>query len=275
MTLLKKLDGDKKIHLSEFDPGGHDNLDKEKAAARSVKLEEELCELQDLLYAAQETPVLIVLQGLDTAGKDGTISHVLGTMNPQSCHVSSFKVPTPVEMAHDFLWRVHAVAPGKGNVTIFNRSHYEDVLVARVHNLVPEEVWKRRYDHINNFERLLADNDTVILKFFLHISKDEQEQRLLDREKDPTKAWKLSPADWKERELWDQYQKAYEDAINNCSRPYAPWYIVPANHKWFRNIAIAETIVETLRPFRDRWMDRLKAIGAEGLKELRAMRQTH
>jgi PPK2 family polyphosphate:nucleotide phosphotransferase len=275
MSLLRRLDGSKPIRLKDVDPADNGGLKRSEAEAQSQKLVLEMEELQDLLYAAQETPVLIVLQGMDTSGKDGTIRHVLGHMNPQSCRVASFKIPTPVEAAHDFLWRIHSEAPGKGNVTIFNRSHYEDVLVVRVHNIVPPNVWKERYTEINTFEKLLADSGTVILKFFLHISKDEQEQRLLEREKDPTKAWKLSPADWKERELWDDYQAAYEDALNRCARPHAPWFIVPANHKWFRNVAIAEAIVEALRPRRKAWMSHLQEIGAEELKQLRAMRQSH
>lgn len=275
MALLKPLDGKKKIQLKDFDPDNHANLNREEAEARTAELGKELTELEDLLYAAQETPLLIVLQGLDTAGKDGTITHVMGYLNPQSCRVASFKVPTAVELAHDFLWRIHAETPGKGRVAIFNRSHYEDVLIVRVHNLVPPKVWKRRYDQINDFERLLADSGTVILKFFLHISKDEQEERLLAREKDPTKAWKLSADDWKERERWDDYQEAYEDALNKCATPHAPWFIVPADRKWFRNVAIAETIVETLRPLRGVWERRLREIGAEELKRLRALRQSH
>ena len=189
--------------------------------------------------------------------------------------MASFKVPTALEAAHDFLWRIHAEAPARGTTTIFNRSHYEDVLVVRVHNLVPETVWKGRYDDINNFEQIFVDAGTVILKFFLFISKDEQEQRLKDREKDPTKAWKLSPADWKEGEFWDDYMAAYEDALNRCSHPAAPWFVVPANHKWFRDLAIAEAIVERLRPLRANWMKRLEEIGAEELKQLRAQRQIH
>ena len=275
MALLKRLDGSKTIRLKDYNTAEDGGLKRPEAEALSTKHCAELEELQDLLYAAQETPVLIVLQGLDTAGKDGTIRHVLAAMNPQSCRVASFKVPTPVEAAHDFLWRIHSETPGKGNVVIFNRSHYEDVLVVRVHNLVKPDVWKSRYDDINHFEKLLADNDAVILKFFLYISKEEQEQRLLDREKDPTKAWKLSAGDWKEREYWDDYLAAYEDAINKCAKPHAPWYVVPANHKWFRNAAIAETLVETLRPFREKWMTRLKDMGATELNELRAMRQQH
>ena len=275
MSLLKRLDGSKPIRLKDYNTSEDGGLKREEAEKRSEKLCAELEELQELLYAAQTTPVLIVLQGLDTAGKDGTIRHVLAAMNPQSCRVASFKVPTPLEAAHDFLWRVHSEAPGKGNITIFNRSHYEDVLVVRVHDLVKPDVWKARYDHINNFEKLMADSDTIILKFFLYISKDEQEERLKAREQDPTKAWKLSAADWKERDFWDDYLKAYEDVVNKCAKPHAPWFVVPADHKWFRDIAIAETVVETLRPFKDKWLKRLKDVGAVELKQLRAMRQNN
>jgi PPK2 family polyphosphate:nucleotide phosphotransferase len=196
-------------------------------------------------------------------------------MNPQSCRVASFKVPTPLEAAHDFLWRIHSETPAHGNVAIFNRSHYEDVLVVRVHNLVPEKEWRSRYDKINAFEKLLSDANTVIVKYMLHISKDEQKKRLIEREQDPAKAWKLSTADWKERELWDAYQQAYEDAINHCSTKYAPWYVVPADHKWYRNLLLAQTLVDVLRPFRKDWERKLKAIGTEELKQLTAMRQTH
>lgn len=275
MALLTALDGSKKIHLRDYDPADTSKLDKSDAEAKTATLEQELCELQELLYAAQQTAVLIVLQGLDTAGKDGTISHVMASMNPQSCKVASFKVPTPVEAAHDFLWRIHAETPGKGNVTIFNRSHYEDVLVVRVHNLVPKETWEKRYEYINSFERLLTESGTTVLKFFLHISKEEQKARLLEREKDPTKSWKLSPQDWKERELWNSYTEAYEEALNRCSTPYAPWHIVPADHKWFRNVAIAEAIVNALKPQRAGWEKHLREIGDDELKQLRAMRQSH
>jgi PPK2 family polyphosphate:nucleotide phosphotransferase len=275
MALLQKITGSKKIKLSDIDPDTDGGLERADAEKRTLALCEELDDLQELLYAAQTTPVLVVLQGMDTSGKDGTISHVMRYMNPQSCRVASFKAPTPLELSHDFLWRVHSETPGKGMITIFNRSHYEDVLVVRVHNLVPSPVLERRYDHINEFERLLADADTVILKFMLHIDKDEQKKRLVDREKDPAKAWKLSPADWQERELWDAYQDAFEIAVNRCASPQAPWYIVPANHKWYRDLAVAETLVETLRPYRKQWEERLKQIGSEELKNLRAMRQSH
>ena len=275
MALLHKLNGSKKVKLAAIDPDTDGGLKKRDAEKRTETLCKELDELQGLLYAAQTTPVLIVLQGMDTSGKDGTISHVMRYMNPQSCRVASFKAPNPLELSHDFLWRIHSETPGKGVVTIFNRSHYEDVLVVKVHNLVPPQVLERRYDHINNFERLLGDADTVILKFMLHISKDEQKERLLAREQDPAKAWKLSSADWKERELWDKYLEAFEIAVNRCATPEAPWYVVPANHKWYRDLAVAETIVETLRPFRKQWEDRIKEIGVEELKNLRAMRQSH
>jgi PPK2 family polyphosphate:nucleotide phosphotransferase len=275
MALLKPLIGSTKVKLKDIDPENTSDLSHDEANSRMTKYEEELADLQTLVYAAQETPILIVLQGLDTAGKDGTIRHVAGAMNPQSCRVASFKVPTPLEMSHDFLWRVHAEAPSKGTVTIFNRSHYEDVLVTRVHKLISLDECKRRYDHINNFEKLLTDSGTVILKFFLHISNDEQKQRLIAREKDPAKSWKLSPTDWKERELWDDYQAAYEDALNHCATPDAPWYAVPANKKWFRDAAVAEAILERLRPLRDGWMKQLKQRGAAELQELRASRQSH
>jgi len=275
MTLLKPLDGSKKIKLNDFDPSDTGKVARLDAQEQTTKLLDELSDLQTLLYAAQQTPVLIVLQGMDTAGKDGTIRGLSATLNPLSCRVASFKVPTPLELAHDFLWRVHAETPGKGTLTIFNRSHYEDVLVARVHNLVPKLVWQARYDLINQFEELVASNGTIILKFFLQISNAEQERRLHEREQDPTKAWKLSPQDWKERELWDDYQAAYEDALNRCAVPHSPWYIVPADHKWYRNLAITEAIVASLRPSKEGWLDKLKQVGTEEMKQLRAMRQQH
>ncbi|CCW34191.1 Polyphosphate:AMP phosphotransferase [Chthonomonas calidirosea] len=273
MTYLKPLDGTKKIQLHDIDPSYHAGLDKEEGEKRSAELLAELAELQELLYAASTHAVLIVLQGIDTAGKDGTIRHVFSSVSPQSCRVASFKVPTPEEAAHDFLWRIHKQTPAKGSMVIFNRSHYEDVLVVRVHKLVPETVWRARYEQINAFEQLLATNGTLILKFLLHISKEEQEQRLREREKDPTKAWKLSVADWKERELWDDYQKAFEDALNHCATPFAPWYVVPSNHKWFRNLAIAEILVETLRPLRQEWLKQLEARGKEELAQIKALRK--
>ncbi len=219
--------------------------------------------------------MLVVLQGMDTSGKDGTIRHVLSRVNPQGCNVHSFKQPTAEELAHDFLWRVHKVAPAKGMMTIFNRSQYEDVLVVRVHNLVPQDVWSQRYKEIKHFEKLLATSGTIILKFFLHISNDEQKQRLQAREQDRDKAWKISASDWQERPYWDAYQEAYEDALSKCSTAEAPWYIVPANHKWYRNLAIAHTLVHTMRKYKDEWRSDLEERGRQELQQLQAMRAEH
>jgi PPK2 family polyphosphate:nucleotide phosphotransferase len=216
--------------------------------------------------------MLIVLQGIDTSGKDGTIRHVLSHVNPQGCEVHSFKAPTPEELAHDFLWRIHRVTPGKGTMGIFNRSQYEDVLVVRVHDLVPESIWSLRYKEINHFEKLLVNSGTIILKFFLHISFDEQANRLQAREKDKDKTWKLSASDWSERKYWDAYQKAYEDVLSKCSTDEAPWYIVPANHKWYRNLAIAHTLVHTMRNYKDQWQAQLETRGKKELEAIRQMR---
>jgi PPK2 family polyphosphate:nucleotide phosphotransferase len=211
---------------------------------------DELIKLQHLLYAENRRSLLIVLQGMDTAGKDGTISHVMAGMSPLGVRVQAFKAPNEEELAHDFLWRIHRCVPGKGYIGIFNRSHYEDVLVVRVHDLVPRKVWKTRYAQINQFEKILVDNDTTILKFFLHISKDEQKKRLEERLADLTRHWKLSLKDVEERSYWSAYRKAYEIALSRCSTPWAPWHIIPANHKWYRNLLVAEVIVKTLRDFR-------------------------
>jgi PPK2 family polyphosphate:nucleotide phosphotransferase len=205
-----------------------------------------LDEIQRLLYAEKKHALLIVLQGLDTSGKDGTIRHVMSGVSPEGCQVSAFKAPTEEERAHDFLWRVHKAAPRLGDIGIFNRSHYEDVLVVRVHNLVPKDVWSRRYDEINQFEKFLTENGTVILKFYLHISKKEQKKRLESRIHDASKNWKLSADDFKERTYWNQYQAAYEDALAKCSTERCPWFIIPANHKWFRNLAVSQIVLKTL-----------------------------
>ena len=261
MAYLQKLTGAQPLKLRDFDPEFDAGLDKETGEKRLEKLSAELTRQQELLYAAGTHSLLIVLQGRDTSGKDGTIKTVMGPLNSLGCQVASFKVPTAEELAHDFLWRIHQQTPGKGEITIFNRSHYEDVLVVRVHKLVADKVWRARYDHINAFEKLLADAGTIILKFYLHISKDEQEQRLLEREQDATKYWKLSAGDWKERTYWNDYTRAYEDALNRCSTPHAPWFVVPANKKWFRNLAVAETIVSALRPYEKQWREKLEVIG--------------
>jgi PPK2 family polyphosphate:nucleotide phosphotransferase len=272
MAYAHRVEGKGNLRLSEFDPDENGGMEKEEGLLKVQELGKELTELADLLYFASQQSLLIILQGLDTSGKDGTIRCILEHCNAQGARVESFKVPTEEERAHDFLWRVHSRTPRKGHLTIFNRSHYEDVLVVRVHELVPEKVWKPRYDHINRFEALLADSDTMILKFFLHITKEEQEQRLLDREKETEKSWKLSAGDWREREHWDVYRKAYEDALSECSTKAAPWYVIPANRKWFRNLAVMETIVETLRERQETWMESLEALGKERLEELEAYR---
>jgi PPK2 family polyphosphate:nucleotide phosphotransferase len=272
MPYAYNIEPGKKVKLKDYDPDRHPGLDKEQGRAEFAKLNAELDVLQEELYAAGMHSVLMVLQGMDTSGKDGAIRNVLLNVNPQGCRVESFKVPTEEELAHDFLWRVHKVTPRKGILGVFNRSHYEDVLVVRVHKLAPEQVWKARYDHINNFERLLADNRTILLKFFLHISKEEQEQRLLDREQEIEKAWKLSAGDWRERAYWDDYQKAYEDVLTRCSSDYAPWYIVPANRKWFRDLAISEALVARLRQYRGEWRAALEEISERRRAELAALR---
>lgn len=238
-----------KIKLSQWAPddsrafhGG-----KKDGAERLLELNHELEDQQEMLYAEHKHAVLIVLQGMDTSGKDGVIRHVFEGVNPQGVRVASFKVPTQPEMDHDYLWRIHSQTPGKGEVVIFNRSHYEDVLVVRVHSLVEEAVWKKRYEQINQFEKGLAEAGTTILKFFLHIDPDEQKRRLEERLKDPKKQWKFNPGDLKERELWGLYAEAYEDVLNKTSTEWAPWYIVPANVNWYRNLVIATTLVETLK----------------------------
>jgi PPK2 family polyphosphate:nucleotide phosphotransferase len=236
-----------RIRLEDFDPAytgknaakGDAKEDTEKNIAR-------LAELQEVLYAEGKHALLIILQAMDAGGKDGTIEHVMAGVNPQGCRVTSFKVPTPEELSHDFLWRIHQHVPPRGYIGIFNRSHYEDVLVVRVHKLVPEKVWRERYAHINNFEKLLADSGVTILKFFLHISKDEQRERLQERLEDKSKHWKFNPGDLKERDRWNDYIAAYEDAINECNTPWAPWHIVPANKKWYRNLVVSERLVAAL-----------------------------
>jgi PPK2 family polyphosphate:nucleotide phosphotransferase len=236
-----------KVKLKKMDPDFTDGHKSHKSAAKVIAHDQEkLRELQDLLFAEHGHSLLICLQAMDTGGKDGVINHVLGAMNPQGCRVAAFKQPSAEEAAHDFLWRAHKAAPARGEVVIFNRSHYEDVLIVRVHNLVPKAVWSRRYDEINGFESDLAANGTQILKFFLHISKEEQLKRFKERLDDPSKHWKISEADYKERECWDDYVAAYEEALCRCSTKCAPWFVIPANHKWFRDLAIARIVVEHL-----------------------------
>ena len=237
-----------KIRLHKIDPaykGKH--ISEDKARSEIEKYRAKLAEQQYLLYSERRHSLLIVLQAMDAAGKDGTVNHVMSAMNPQGTTVIGFKGPTALELEHDFLWRVHPHAPAKGTVAIFNRSHYEDVLVVRVHKLAPKEVWSGRYQLINDFEKLLrTQNNTQIIKFFLHISKQEQLARFKQRLDDPARNWKISGSDYKERELWADYTKAYEEVFEQTSTKHAPWYIIPSNHKWFRNLAISEIVAATM-----------------------------
>jgi PPK2 family polyphosphate:nucleotide phosphotransferase len=246
MDLIKRclVKPGSKLHLKDHDPGDTFGVRRNDGALQ--KRLDRLGELQQLLYADKHYALLIVLQALDAGGKDGTIRHVMSGVNPQGCKVTSFKVPSSEERLHDFLWRVHKAVPERGDIGIFNRSHYEDVLVVRVHRTVSKEVWSKRYGQINDFERELSENGVKILKFFLHISKEEQKRRFQARILDPARNWKLSLADFEERRYWDDYMKAYEDALHKCSTSQAPWYVIPANHRWFRNYVIAELIVQAL-----------------------------
>lgn len=240
---------DQKVKLSQWDPNETSQYDgsKDDAKEKLEKLADELGELQETQFAEGKQKVLIVFQAMDTGGKDGTVRAVFSHVNPQGVRVANFKVPTAPEIAHDYLWRVHQQVPGKGEMVIFNRSHYEDVLVVRIHNLVPEPVWKKRYDQINDFEKMLVEEGTTIIKFYLHIDKDEQRNRLLERIDTPEKQWKFNPGDLEERKLWDEYMRAYEDVLEKTSTPWAPWYIVPANRNWYRNLVVANVLVDTLR----------------------------
>jgi PPK2 family polyphosphate:nucleotide phosphotransferase len=246
---MYRIEPGTRVDLSAWDPRDESRFDGGKSHSVAVleMLNGRLRHLQELLYAQGKHKLLIVLQAMDTGGKDGVIRHVFRGVNPQGVKVASFKVPTPEELAHDYLWRIHKHTPGRGEIAIFNRSHYEDVLVVRVHELVPPEVWQRRYDHINAFERLLADEGTTILKFYLHISKEEQRARLQSRLDDPEKQWKFNVGDLKDRALWGEFMAAYEDVLSKTSTAWAPWYVIPADRKWYRNLAIGTALVETLQ----------------------------
>jgi len=231
-----------KIRLSSMDASDTHGMEKAKAEALLEKDRDRLSVLQYLLYAEGRRALLVVLQGIDAAGKDGTIRHVMSGLNPQGVRVTSFKAPEGAEKRHDYLWRVHNAAPEWGQMGIFNRSHYEDVLIVRVHDLVPKAVWSKRYRQINDFERMLSENRVRIVKFLLYIDKEEQAKRFRQRIDDPTKNWKFSPDDLKEREYWDRYIEAYEAMLEECSTDEAPWYVIPANRKWFRNLAVAQIL---------------------------------
>jgi PPK2 family polyphosphate:nucleotide phosphotransferase len=247
--IIKKLmviEG-KKINLQRLSPDYNFSIDEEKAEyVLKQNLKKRMSELQYRLYAERKNGLLIVFQGIDTSGKDSTIRHVISAFNPQSCAVKAFKEPTTEDLSHDFLWRIHKRAPSRGEIVVFNRSHYEDIIQPRVHKTIHKSIWSQRYEHINAFERCLSDNSTKIIKFFLHISKEEQRKRLEERMNDPSKQWKASESDITERKFWNNYTVAYQDIINRCSNLWAPWYIIPANKKWFRNLVVALIIVDTL-----------------------------
>ena len=236
------------VNLAEWDPADASEFagDKEEGERAARELNKRFEELQEILWADRRHRLLVVLQAMDTGGKDGTIRKVFEGVNPVGVRVASFKAPTGTELAHDYLWRIHSQVPANGEITVFNRSHYEDVLAVRVNGLVPESRWTKRYRHLVEFERLLADEGTTIVKFFLHISKEEQRERLQARIDDPTKHWKFSLGDLEERKKWDEYQRAYEDAISKTSTEFAPWYIVPANRKWYRDLVITTVLVKVL-----------------------------
>lgn len=234
------------IRLRDFNPDFHEALDKEKTREKTLRLCQRIGEFQEILNADESQALLIVLQGMDTSGKDGAIKNVLQSVNPAGVEVANFKAPSSAELAHDFLWRVHQRVPCLGKIGVFNRSHYEDVLIVRVMKLQPVAVWRGRYEQINSFEKHLTSNGVVVLKFFLHISREEQAERLRARITDPRKNWKFKPEDLKMRALWPKFQKAYEDAINYCSTHYAPWHVIPANRKWYRDYVIARVVVKTL-----------------------------
>ena len=242
-----------KIRLRDFNPSFHDGLNKEETREETTRLCLRIGELQQLLYANRSHSLILLFQGMDTSGKDGAGKRVLEFVTPAGVETSNFKAPTSDDLAHDFLWRIHKATPRYGNLGVFNRSQYEDVLVVRVLNLQPKEVWLARYDQINAFEKILTENNLILLKFYLHISKAEQAKRLEARIKDTTKNWKLELNDLKMRAYWREYEKAYEDAINRCSTGYAPWHIVPADHKWYRDFVIAQTLVKALEKLKMKW----------------------
>ncbi|MBM3880109.1 MAG: polyphosphate kinase 2 family protein [Verrucomicrobia bacterium] len=242
-----------RVRLKDYDPGFSGGLKKQDVAKQVVKLRQRIGELQEVLYANASHALLIVLQGMDASGKDGTAKKVLQEVNPAGVETANFKTPSNEELAHDFLWRIHGAVPRYGNIGVFNRSHYEDVLIARVLNLVPERVWERRYEQINAFERMLTQNRVVLLKFFLHISKEEQAERLKARLENPRKKWKFAADDLKMRDYWHSFQRAYEDALSRCHTKYAPWHIVPADRKWYRNYVVAHTVVDALEALDLKW----------------------
>jgi PPK2 family polyphosphate:nucleotide phosphotransferase len=252
-TAILTAKPDRRIRLSEIDPAETGGMKKDQALKRTAAMKQELIELQPRFFADGRQSLLIVLQAMDTGGKDGAVKNLCREINPAGLHLAAFKTPTRAELDHDFLWRAHLLTPAKGMIGIWNRSHYEDVLIVRVHKLVKKAVWSARYRQINRFEKILVENGTTILKFMLHISRNEQKKRLQARLDDPEKQWKFNPLDLKERSLWREYQRAYEDMINACSTRHAPWHIIPANHKWARDLGVVEMVLRTLKKMRPRY----------------------
>jgi PPK2 family polyphosphate:nucleotide phosphotransferase len=268
-----RVEPDEDFSISDANAADTNELgDKSEIEGEYDGLVAQIADLQERLYAEEERSVLVVLQGIDAAGKDGTVKHVLRGTNPAGVRVYSFKQPSNEEAAHDFLWRYHQATPADGMIHVFNRSHYEDVLVVRVKDLAPEELWRSRYDSINDFERMLVREGTTILKFFLHISRDQQLEKFRERLERPDKYWKWSDNDMKERERWDDYQQAYEDALNATSTPWAPWYVVPADHRWYRNYVVARVVAATLQQMRPRFPEPPKDVKAFAERELGAAR---
>ncbi len=273
MSYVVQVPPGKSVRLSKIASDETGGLDRETATAKFEALALEFGELQELLFGAKTHALLVILQGLDTSGKDGTIRHVFKDVNPAGIRVQPFKTPTEEELAHDFLWRIHPHTPGRGMLTVFNRSHYEDVLVVRVKALAPPSIWRKRYGEINAFEQLMVENKTIVAKYYLHISEDEQKERLLERERDVEKAWKLSAQDWIERRSWNEYWEAYEDALTKCNTKESPWRIVPADRKWFRNLAIAADLVKILQPYKKGWLAALEKQGKRELAAIQAARE--
>ncbi|MCS6802148.1 MAG: polyphosphate kinase 2 family protein [Chloroflexota bacterium] len=257
------------VRLAAVETRVDDGLKRADAAAELETHRSALTALHDLLYVASTHAVLIILQGIDASGKDGVIRNVFTAFNPAGCRVISFKAPTPLEARHDYLWRIHKNVPAHGEIVVFNRSHYESVLVERVHGIVPADVWAKRYSEINGFEQVLAESNTLLLKFFLHLSPEEQLERFHDRLNQPDKWWKLAVADWEDRERWNEYQAAFEEMLNRTSTDFAPWYVIPADRKWYRDLAIARITRRCLETLSDRWRAVMLEVGAQRRAEVK------
>jgi PPK2 family polyphosphate:nucleotide phosphotransferase len=269
-----RVEGGGSFQLGGIDPGEDGGLNESEAEQRLAELTAELRELQELMFAAETNGILVILQGMDASGKDVTIGNVFAAADPASCRVAAFKEPTPEEEAHHFLWRADHLTPGHGELVIFDRSYYEQVILPQVHDELPKKETCRRFANINEFERLLHEHGIIVVKVFLHVSEDEQGRRLEEREANLETAWKISPRDWQERQYWDAYMGAYEVTINACASQYAPWYVTPADHQWFHNLAVAEALVEHLRPYRKEWIEARNQRGEEQRAEAERTRKS-